>query len=68
MLEDRDVIFGNVKEKVAQAVERVVAARKPELVVLVSTCLPELIGIPLEGLAARLAVIHQVKVVASRTE
>lgn len=51
-LEERDVIFG-CEEPVLSLLQAIETREKPEAVYLVSTCVPELIGMDMEGLARR---------------
>lgn len=42
-MDEKDVVFG-AKEKVEQAIEKIIEMENPEAIMLVTTCVPELIG------------------------
>lgn len=55
ILDDQDIIKGEVETKIQTLVYRIVEQKSPKVILLISTCLPQLIGLSLKNLAKKLS-------------
>lgn len=68
ILTDNEIILGDVTDKIRKMVISILSERDPEMIAIVSTCLPEVIGIPFEAFADKLSRHTGKKVICAQTE
>ncbi len=68
ILTDKEIILGDITKKLEDLITDILSRQDPQIIAIVSTCLPELLGIPLTAFASRLSEATGKRIIATQTE